>query len=367
MRWLARGAAAAVAWLAATASGVTIDYVAVGNPGNPANTNGWGTVAEAFMISKLETTNAQYVEFLNKVDTAGTNPNGIYNSQMASDALGGITFNAAAAAGSKYAVKPGAPPSSPAGTNYGAMPVDFVTWFSAARFANWLQNGQRADAASMERGSYQLDSQLSGTIVARSPGSGSQVVLPSRDEWYKSAFYNGIGYTLYPCNANNPMTNTVTNLTLPCAANFGGPDTPTVGPINVGSYVNSPSAYGLYDIFGNIAEYSDTAGTLSDASRVQVFGGSWATPVHDMMLWNSAAPPVFRSPTTATGQVGFRVAVVQAVPEPDVAVALGAVLGGLAACRRGARRPQSRGRRAGLASRPRPATAPPNRSRRRRA
>ncbi len=334
MQFFARVAASAAACLAATASGVTIDFVSVGNPGNPANINGWGTVPDVFMISSFETTNAQYAEFLNRVDAGGTNPNGVYNSQMGSDVLGGITFNAAAAAGSKYAVKAGAPTGSPPGTTYAAMPVDFVTWFSAARFANWLQNGQQSSAASMEHGSYRLDNQTSGTIVGRSAGSGSRVVIPSRDEWYKAAFYNGSAYTFYPCNSNTTMINTVTNLTQRCAANYGGAATPTVGPINVGSYVNSPSAYGLFDMLGNVTEYSDTAGTLTDSARVQVFGGSWATTPQDISMWNSNAPPVFRNSTTATGQVGFRVAMVQAVPEPDAALALGAGLGGITAWRR---------------------------------
>lgn len=329
MKSFTRGMAIAMACVGPMAFGVTIDYATVGNPGNLPNTNGWGAVPDTFSIARYETTNAQFTEFLNKVDAAGTNPNGVYKTLMGSDANGGIIFNAAAASGSKYAVKAGGPAGSPAGTSYGNMPVVFVSWFTAARFANWLHNGQQSDAASMEHGVYTLANQTSGEIPPRNAGSGQQVALPSRDEWYKAAFYDTSEYHIWACSSNVPPLNTVTDTLQPCAANFGGADTPTNGPINVGSYRNSTSSYGLYDVLGNVTEYTDTGGTLADADRVQVFGGSWATPPEDMSLWNSAAPPVFRISSGATGQIGFRVAVVQAVPEPSVATVVAAGLASL--------------------------------------
>ena len=325
MRAFASCAAFAVASLSTVVFGVTIDYATVANPGNSANTNGWGAVSDVFKISKYETTNTQYAEFLNKVDAGGTNPNGVYNSLMGSDGLGGISFNAAAASGSKYSVKAGAPVGAPAGTSYGSMPVLFTTWFSAARFANWLQNGQQSSAASMETGAYTLNNQTSGNIVARNAGATNY--LPSRDQWYKAGFYNGSAYTAYPTNSNSAPTNSVTNVTLANVANYGATSTPTVSPINAGSYINTTSAYGAYDMYGNASEYTDTAGTGADAGRPQVFSGSWATTLAQTSLWNSTAAGIFRSSTTATSQVGFRVA---AVPEPATMALAGVGIGALA-------------------------------------
>jgi len=326
MRAFASCVAFAVMSLSTVVFGVTIDYATVGNPGNPANgATGWGSVSEVYKISKYETTNAQYTEFLNKVDAAGTNPNGVYNALMGSDVTGGITFNSGAASGSKYSVKAGAPAGTPAGTAYGAMPVLFTSWFSAARFANWLQNGQVTGTAAMETGAYTLNGQTSGAIPARTAGATNY--LPSRDQWYKAGFYNTTTYTMYPTNNIPAPTNTITNVTLANVANYGAAATPTISPINAGAYVNTSSFYGAFDMFGNATEYTDTAGTGANAGRPQVFSGSWATALADSNLWNKQAAAIFRNSNVTTSQIGFRVA---AVPEPATIALASVGIGALA-------------------------------------
>ena len=310
-RAFASSMAFALVSLAATAFGVTIDYTPGNNAGNAANVStGWGAVSNVFKIAKYETSNEQYKDFLNKVDASGTNPNGVYNAQMGSDSLGGITFNAGGSSGAKYTVKTG---TSPGGVAYTNMPVLFTTWFSAARFTNWLQNGQQTNSSSMETGAYTLNNQTSGNIPARNAGATD--FLPSRDEWYKAGFYDGntVAYKTWPTDSNAQPINTVSNLTLANVANYGSTATPTLSPIAVGSYINTTSPYGAFDMFGNATEYTDTAGTGADVGRPQMFSGSWATTVASAGSWNSTASAIFRSSTTATGQVGFRVA---AVPEP---------------------------------------------------
>lgn len=61
-----------LAVLAGSASAVTIDWVLVGDPGNAADTpstncvaENCGSVSDAYLISKYEVTNAQYVELMN--------------------------------------------------------------------------------------------------------------------------------------------------------------------------------------------------------------------------------------------------------------------------------------------------------------
>jgi hypothetical protein len=123
---------------------VTIDYVPVGNAGNAADTTGYGAVAYAYQIGKYEVTNAQYTDFLNAADPTGANANGIYNANMGSDIRGGITYTSGAASGSKYTIR----------TSMGDKPVNYVSWYDAARFSNWLHNGQ--GVGSTETGAYTL-------------------------------------------------------------------------------------------------------------------------------------------------------------------------------------------------------------------
>lgn len=303
----------AVASFAASAFGVPIDYQTIGNPGNTANTNGWGAVTNVFKMAATETTNAQYVAFLNSVDAAGNNPNSIYTASMGSSANGGITFNGGAANGAKYSPKAG----------FESRPVTFVTWFSAARFANWLNNGATG-TSSTETGAYTLNNATSGPIVARN--TGAQVFLPSRDEWYKAGFYNGTTYTTWATNSGTTPTATVTNVTLANAANYGGSATPTVGPLAVGSYTNTTSAYGLYDMIGNVTEMTDTINS-GNTSQYQQFSGNWTISSASITQWNATASARFALGTNNGGALGFRVA---AVPEPGTIALAGMGIAGLA-------------------------------------
>ena len=98
-----------------------------------------------FLISKTEVTNSQHTEFLNAV--AATDTNALYNTGMASG-RGGITRS-----------------GSPGSFTYSAiagredMPVNWVTFYDALRFANWLHNGQPTggqDNTTTENGAYTI-------------------------------------------------------------------------------------------------------------------------------------------------------------------------------------------------------------------
>ena len=107
---------------------VNIDLVQVGNAGNAADTTGYGAVTNPFAIGKYDVTVGQYTSFLNAV--GATDTYGLYNTGMATD-LNVAGISQSGSSGSyTYSVIGSA--------NH---PITYVSWFDAARFANWVANG----------------------------------------------------------------------------------------------------------------------------------------------------------------------------------------------------------------------------------
>ena len=129
---------------------------------------------------------AQYAEFLNSV--AATDTYGLYNTQMATE----LTSAGIARSGvsGSYTYNPIGSPQHP---------VTFVNWGDAARFANWLGNGQPTGlqtAGTTEDGSYTLNGATSeAALLAIARNSGANWVIPTESEWYKAAFHQNDGTT----------------------------------------------------------------------------------------------------------------------------------------------------------------------------
>ncbi len=318
--------ALALASVSTSVLGVTIDFTPVNNAGNLANpATGLGAVSSLFNISKYETTNSQYAEFLNSVDAAGTNPNSIYQPSAiisGSTIFNPITFNAGGSSGAKYSV----------GGGSSSQPVTFVTWFSAARFANWLNNGQQANAASMETGAYTLNNQTAGAAVPRN--AGASVFLPSANEWTKAAYYNGgnTNYRTYPYVGGASQVpvavTTGTGVSGNNAANYGLAQGRTTGLTNVGLYSASKSWYQLYDAFGNAGEFTETASPTFPADRVMLLGSSWRLGTGATGNWTSNSANNNYLTASFSDSIGFRVA---AVPEPATIALAGVGITSLAA------------------------------------
>lgn len=144
---------------------VSIDYVTVGNAGNAADaaTGGlYGAVAYAYQIGKNEVTISQYAEFLN--NAAKTDANGLWNSNMGSSAnIAGITRDGNSGSFIYTVV-----------TGSGLRPITNVSWFDAARFTNWMHNGQ--GSGSTETGAYDM------SFTTPTKNVGAMAWLPSEDE-----------------------------------------------------------------------------------------------------------------------------------------------------------------------------------------
>ena len=276
---------------------VNIEWVTVGNAGNAADPftgSLYGGVSYAYQIGKYEVTNAQYAEFLNA--KGGSNSYGIYNAGMASY---GITQNGSS----------GSFTYSVTGT-LANHPVVYVSWFDTARFTNWLGNGQ--GSGDTETGAYTLNGAIRGDAFAKN--SGAQVYLPSENEWYKAAYYNGgtSTYSVYPNDQNVTITK--------ADANYG-----SFGSTDVGSYSGDPSSYGTFDQAGNVWEWNDID-ALSGSSR-ELRGGAWDSSAFSLTFMTRLA---FNSPWVEELDVGFRVA---SIPEPTSAV-LAMVASGMMLIRR---------------------------------
>jgi len=119
-----------------TALAVDIETVPVGNPGNTDDTHGdgYGGVDYEYNIGKYEVTAGQYTEFLNAV--AATDTYGLYTSSMWSSTEGCKIWRTGLAGSYTYGVA----------DNRADRPVNYISWGDAARFCNWLHNGQPTGA-----------------------------------------------------------------------------------------------------------------------------------------------------------------------------------------------------------------------------
>jgi formylglycine-generating enzyme required for sulfatase activity len=310
--------AAAMVLPAVTAQAVTIDMVPVGDLGNAADTaehsgnpDGQGAVAYTYQIGKYEVTAGQYIEFLNAV--GGVDTYALYNTQMSRTDLGsGIARSGGGTVGNPY--------SYTVPSDWANRPVNYVSFWDAARFANWLNNGQ--GDGNTETGAYTLNGYNGndGHSITRNPGA--KWFIPSEDEWYKAAYYKGggtnAGYWDYPTKSNTAPSNVGADGYIDPGnhANYWNGSNFTIGSpyyrTNVGEFENSASAYGTYDQGGNVWEYNETY--LPEASGIgssrgmrggYLYGGSDQLAA-SFCYYNE-------DPTTESWAFGFRVA---GVPEP---------------------------------------------------
>ena len=287
---------------------LTIDTVTVGDAGNAADTTGYGAVAYDFNIGKYEVTIGQYTDFLNSV--AATDTYSLYNASMATDLnVAGISRSGPSGLYT-YAVINNSGDS-------GNRPITFVSWFDAARFANWMNNGATV-GASTETGAYTLNGATTGIITKN---AGATWWIPSEDEWYKAAYYKGggtnAGYWDYPTQSDTAPGNIVGGAANQANYNNGvysvTQSASYVGTLNyltdAGAFSNSASAYDTFDQGGNVWEWNDAVIGSSRGLR----GGSWDDLDDDLQ----SSYRNFFDPSFENFSVGFRVA---SVPEPSTAV-----------------------------------------------
>jgi formylglycine-generating enzyme len=243
---------------------VDIETVPVGNPGNAGDTrypsggvSSFGAVGYTYNIGTYEVTAGQYTEFLNAV--AATDTYGLYNQYMW-ESYAGCRIQRSGSAGSyTYSVA----------SDWSNRPVNRVGWDEAARFCNWLHNGQPTGVQGLsttENGSYFLNGATSDTAltaVTRTPGA--TWAIPTEGEWYKAAYHKNDGvtghYWNFPTSSNSYPSNVLGDPTDPGNNATYYDNGFTIGSpyyrTEVGAHENSEGPYGTFDQGGNVWEWNE--------------------------------------------------------------------------------------------------------------
>jgi formylglycine-generating enzyme len=304
----------------AAASAVTIDTAPIGNPGNandPATGSVFGGVAYNYSIDKYDVTVGQYTSFLDAV--AATDTYSLYNTAMATNInIAGISRSGVSGSYSYSVI--GSP-------NH---PITYVSWGDAARFSNWLQNGQPAGAegpGTTETGAYTLNGAItSAALNAVTRNAGATWFIPSDSEWYKAAYYDprttsqggppsDSHYWNYATGTNTTPTSAPPDST-PNRANFYGASGYAVTGsthyssknylTDVGAYTASASPYGTFDQTGNVFQWNEAL--IGSIRGIQ--GGAWSYSAGGLLS-------SYREVTNTTDEkdvLGFRVA---SAPDPN--------------------------------------------------
>ena len=331
---------------------VKIGYplVVVGNPGNSADSlTGFGAVNYEYDIGKYDVTIAQYTNFLNAI--AKTDTHELYNPSMGTDLNTAGIAQSGEQGSFVYTVMDN-------DGNSANRPITYVDWYAAARFANWMANGQPTGCQgpeTTENGAYDLapvDELLAKNIGYKTLGKYGCVIylknlrsvkiktldlltapaknsinpntqaaltfyIPQENEWYKAAYYDPElnqgegGYYLYPTQSNTAPGNAVgassnqanyftTVFSLTQSANYlsMGENYLT----DVGAFSNSPSYYGTYDQGGDVWQWNDLDG--GDEAYRGLRGGYWfsgSVPMQSILYSTDSL-------TRADSGLGFRLA-----------------------------------------------------------
>jgi formylglycine-generating enzyme required for sulfatase activity len=179
----------------------------------------------------------------------------------------------------------------------------------------------------METGAYTLNNATSGTVPA--VNSGATFYIPTEDQWYKAAYYKGgstnAGYWDYATQSDTAPT--AVNATTVGTGTIGG-----VSPVTSGNFANfnsgaswngqtgnvatvgtkgGASAYGAFDMSGNVYEWNDLTGAAGSSRDLR--GGSW---FHNAFSLSSSGRST-NAPSGESSTIGFRLASPVPVPEPS--------------------------------------------------
>jgi len=329
-----------------------IDFVRVGAVGNAAwagdgtvgdRAVGRGSVGYEYSIGKFEVTTAQWAEFFNAAF-----------DRPAGDALPHVvppTYWGAAGTTPINSTNPNARRwTVPVGNEM--TPVGNISWRMAAMYCNWLHNDKATNREAFLNGAYDASTFTftpGGRFrdqQTRSPGA--RYWVPSWDEWLKAAHYDPNkanpdgttgGWWKYGNGSDVPFVAGPPGVLVngvPTTSNFNwdGTDFPTFSPlaVSLGAYGNVTSPWGLYDVSGATAEWTEECffqpGDTFPHGRE--YDGGWWYDGGSIPDW-IGSPGGTAFPSLSTFDLGFRIA--SNVPCPSVFV-LGVIVVGMSSAHR---------------------------------
>jgi hypothetical protein len=290
-------------------SPVTLDLVTVGAAGNrgtlpeerpdAVDPGSFGSVSYEFRITRTEIRAREWLPFINAYRPfLQGNP---FSGNVTGEWIGINAFN-------QYAIVPGAED----------CPID-VSWEMAARYCNWLHNGQVSEAWAFSSGAYdttRFTTNADGSYNHQSRMPGARYWLPSYDETIKAFYYDpnrygpGLdGYWLFPGRSDTPLV-----MALPENGGMTNLNwNPATYPLpSAGQYPLAASAWGLLDTSGGLIEWTDTR--WPDGRMVKV--GSRYGSSDFGQLYTDRIDWFQRSGVPTSGGEGFRV--VSVVPGPGM-------------------------------------------------
>ena len=151
----------------------TMPMVTVGDPGNVADSTGYGSVGYTYQIGTYDVTLTQYTAFLNSV--AATDTYGLYNASLAT--VGNVAGISRSGLSGSYTYSV---------IGDGQRPVTYVSWYDAVRYTNWLTDGNTQSGAYAITGGSNNGGIVTVPTTAQACrlGRGRQwhVLLPARRE-----------------------------------------------------------------------------------------------------------------------------------------------------------------------------------------
>jgi len=279
-----------------------------------------------FYMAEVETTNEEFVRFLNDAQANTNNARGAHmhfdddgnvwmnpvmqreRDELFNIAVARVDYHPEYPVGSRYAITPSLPP---VGGSYSNHPVVGVSWYGAVKYCNWLtvETGRGAEQRCYSEGTNTTDwapvtvSQTNWNKGFFSPSARERWLhldgfrlpmdncwgdrsLPNQfNEFYKAAAWSG--------GTNMPYAYGRDDVT-PGDANyldhglFQRHDTAPVGFFNGSDYDgqyathSNDNFYGIYDLSGNVTEWLNDPGDTNVLADRGCYGGSWMFDLPDL-------------------------------------------------------------------------------------